>query len=437
MRSSSQVHATTWLAGLAAAGLASCASYGERVGGALADFEAGNFQPAIEAFSDKSRTDSTFLSGAEAGMVALVAGDWERAIQELSRAASISDELADRGPLSVSGGVEMLGSLLLNDRVGSYEGEGFERVYAHAALGLAYLGQGNLESTRVEARRANQLLENEEDLYDTSYAAGGLGHFLSAVCYLLDADYDDALIDLRRMLDKGVGLGLAGPAARWIVEFTGRDDVASQVQQFRALELPDIEGPPAWIVVFAGAGSAPYKVERSIAFPTPGGIVSLASPDYVVRGAAVDALELRVDGTRHRTHVIEDVAAVAIQNLEDRLTAVAIRSVARNAGRLAIRNQVEDEHGAGAAALIDLFTLVMERADLRSWLTLPHTFQAALVPVAPGVHDLELSAGGDLASLGTYALQPGEFMFILAREVGSQVHVHPVGGEQLSPTPQP
>ena len=62
------------LSGVLLLPLVSCASYTQRVAGAMSAFQAGNFDQAAEAFRDEERTDSEFLSGAESGTSAWAAG---------------------------------------------------------------------------------------------------------------------------------------------------------------------------------------------------------------------------------------------------------------------------------------------------------------------------------------------------------------------------
>src|SRR6185436_288146 len=100
----------------------------------------------------------------------------------------------------------------------------FERVYVHCGLAMCYLAAGKLDDVYVEARLANQLLESEEELYETQYAAGGWGHLLSAVTYELIGDRDDAYIDYQRMVEKDVGTALAGRALVRLAKQLGRSD---------------------------------------------------------------------------------------------------------------------------------------------------------------------------------------------------------------------
>lgn len=428
---------------VAAVGLAGCASYNERTSGALSAFRSGQFDAAVQRFEDTEVTGSVFLSQAESGMVALVAGDWSGAREHLTEAARLSDEFADAGPLDPEGVVEALGSLVLNDAQRDYEGEGFERVYAHASLGLAYLAEGLVDDLLVEVRRADKLLTREEQLYDAEYRAGGLGHFLSAVAYGLKGEPDQALLDYRRMVDKGVGLELAGPELSLLATQSNRAaEFAQHIEQYPPSPWPGGLEPgeaPAEVIVIGGAGLAPFKVEQRLEIATANGLVSLAAPTYMDRsesdgGFLLSALE---SGADVRTAVIERVGEVARENLKDRLGAIALRAGVRNVARFAIRNELEDEHGTSAALAFDVVGALLERADLRSWLTLPNTWHAARLRLPSGVHSLELSSlGNSVSALGTYDLEPGETLIVLARSFDQQLFAHVLGGDRIdSPTP--
>ena len=192
--------------------LASCASYTQRTEQAMAHLEAGRLGEARSEFEASSTTGSDFLRGAESGTVALVQGDWPGARERLEGAAAAVRELEDRALVSATGLGESLVSFAINDTVKTYEGEGYERVMLHVLLAMTYLAEGDVEGAWVEAKRSNQLLESEESLYEKRYAAGGMGHLLSAVAYELVGEPADAYIDYKRMAEKGVGLELAGRA---------------------------------------------------------------------------------------------------------------------------------------------------------------------------------------------------------------------------------
>jgi hypothetical protein len=428
------------LATVLAALVASCASYTHKTMAPLRQYEQGDFEGAGRAFSDPAVVGSPFLRGAEAGTVALTAGEWERAQEHFDSAADAVRELEDRALLGAEQLGEEMATLLINESASAYRGEGYERVQLHAALAMTYMARGDLDGVYVEARRANQLLENEEELYEKQYAAGGLGHFVSATTYELQHRFDEAFIDYRRMDEKGVGTEIAGKAMLRIATRLRYDDMLPDLRE-RYGDPTEIPEDAATIVVIAGVGLGPYKVEETVSLPTRSGLAQISVPAFVSRPQAVAALQLHVDGGAPlETSVIESVSTVARENLHDRMAWLALRTTARAAAKLiatdALSDHLRHEHGEGAAALGwlagSIFTAVTERADTRAWLTLPDSWQAARLFVAPGEHELELEAvGGERRSLGRLRLEPGETVIVLARTLGTSLYAHTIGGERL------
>ena len=409
--------------------LGSCATYPERAAGALDAFQGGHFDQALAEFGDPGMVDSEFLVGAEAGTVALTAGDWEAARRSFHRAEAAVKGIEDRALVSASSLGESLASWVLNDTSLPYEGEGFERVYVHCGLAMAYLAVNRTDDVFVQVRRANKLLETEEELYEAEYGSGGLGHFISAVTYELLGEPDDAYIDYRRMVEKGVGTELAGRAlVRLANQMNWREDAERWEERFG----PDLQRPEgaASIVVIGGVGLGPVKEETKIFVPTQDGVIPFAAPHYVRRPQRVDGLVLRLGtGEGVRTDLLEDVSTIAVENLEDRVTWMAAKSVARGVGKRQLTKKLEKEFDIAGRIAGDLFALATERADLRSWLTLPDSWQGARMFVPPGRHRLSLEAsGGETVPLGTYELEPGEMMLVYGRALGSRLYAHSIGG---------
>jgi hypothetical protein len=417
----------------------SCATYQDKTRDAFDAFQSGQLERAVDEFRDHEVTGSRFLSGAEAGTAALVAGRWDDAQGLLARAAREVREVEERALIGPESLGEVLGTWAINDTMRAYEGEGFERVYLHAMLGLTYLAQGKVDDVYVEARLANQLLESEEKLYETEYAAGGLGHLLSGIAYELIGEPGEAYIDYVRMAEKGVGLELAGPALVRLSKQLGRmDDHERWIERFGpAQEPPD---GAATIVVLAGVGTGPFKVERSLHVPTGDGLVNIAAPSYEERWQPVSALRLHLprSGAIASTVVVEDVSRVARENLEDRIFWTTARSVARGFLKRELTQRLDEEHGGWGRLAGEVFSLATERADLRCWTTLPASWQAARVLVPPGVHELGLEAvGGEFAPLGLFELLPGETMFVVARTLDQRLYAHVVGGLPVQEGPAP
>lgn len=424
------------LPALALTGLAACATYTERTSKPLRDFQSGQFAAAQEAYADPDTTSSVFLAGAEAGTVALTAGDWPAALEHYHRAAAEVEEIEGRALAGPERLGETLASWAINDSARAYQGEGFERVYLHCGLALAYLALGKVDDVYVEARLANQLLEAEETLYETKYEAGGFGHLVSAVTYELLGERDDARIDYERMVEKGVGTALAGRALVRLAKDLGRDDLLPALEEQYGPDVPRPEGA-ASVVVLAGVGLGPYKVESVLTLPLPDGVFQMAVPGYAERPQAVTALSLRdvTSGASVRTDVVENVTRIATENLEDRLGWMAAKSIARGVLKRELTKKLEDEYDLAGRIAGDLFSILTERADTRAWLTLPDSWQACRLFVPPGVRTFTLDAvGGASVPLGTFELEPGETLVVIARSLGTSVYAHAIGGKPVDPT---
>lgn len=373
-------------------------------------------------------------------MSSLAAGEWERAQKHFDEAAAAVKKHEDRAILGAEAVGEQLTTLLINEGVAAYPGEGYERAQLHAALALTYLARGSLDGVYVETRRANKLLEGDEKLYEKKYEAGGFAHLMSAVSYELQRRFDEAFIDYNRMVEKGVGVELAGKALVRIAKRLRYEDLLDGLIETHG-EAEDVPEDAAQVVVIAGVGLGPYKEEQTVTLPAPGGLVQFSVPVFLARPQAISALELRVDdGAPLRTTVVENVSSVARENLADRMAWLAMRSALRAGIKYGLTRvgaeMAQDKNNAAAGLAVlaagAIFTVVTERADTRSWLTVPDTWQAARLFIAPGEHEIALgAAGGAARRLGRIRVAPGETVFVLARTLGTSVHTHLIGGERL------
>ncbi|MEZ6015438.1 MAG: hypothetical protein R3F49_10015 [Planctomycetota bacterium] len=427
--------AVTALSLVAAFGAAGCATYNERVSVPLGQFESGDFAAAQAGFTNPKVVGSGFLRGAEGGMAAFVGGDWETAKDRFHAALDAVKDIEERAAIGVESVGEGLLSFALNEGQQSYDGEGYERVMAHACLGLAYLALGQVDSVLVEARRVDQLLVAEEALYETEYGAGGLGHFLSALAYELVGKPGEAYIDYQRMAEKGVGGDLTSRALVRLSSQLGRKrDLARWIETYG----PDLERPEgaASIVLVGGAGMGPAKREIKIDIPLPDGVFSWAVPEAVAGdGGGELSLFFPATGQRLRASVIEDVSSVAAKNLSDRILWLSAKSAIRGLLKRQLADQLRDNKKGGAllGLAADIFTIATERADLRAWRTLPSNWQAARAFVTPG-EPVEVQVGvtgGAAVPLGTFQLTAGETMFVFARSLRGRTYAHAVGGARV------
>ena len=412
--------------------LASCAAYPQRTQAAFSDFRRGHFEQALKEYSKPETTGAPFLQWAESGMVALTAGDWKQATECLGKAAKVVEEHERKALLSPESMGETLTTWTLNETFTAYEGEGYERVMLHASLAFAYLAQGMLEDARVELRLSDQLLRAEQSLYAKEYNSGGLGNFLSAIAYELAGKPDEAYIDYKRMEATGVGPDLFAPAlARLAQELDASDDLETWRAKYHV--EPQKQAGKSSVVVIAGVGLGPFKKAITIPIPTPTGILQWSVPTYETRPQPVPNVVLDVDNAHGKveTVVVEDVAHVSKENLEDRIAWLAAKSTVRAFLKRELTRRLGDQNGGLGWIVGTLFTVATEQADLRAWQTLPNTWQAARVFLDPGKHELCLWAGPQCAKLGSYELQAGETLFVFARTLDERLQAYAIGGTQV------
>jgi hypothetical protein len=277
------------------------------------------------------------------------------------------------------------------------------------------------------------LLESEEKLYEKEYKAGGLGHFLSAVTYELDGKPDDAYIDYKRMEAKGVGVELTSHALARLAAQLGFDNDLKAWKERYSVE-PESAQDCANVVVIAGVGIGPFKIEHRLVIPLPDGFLSWAVPGFSERQQPVTALEISVAGADRsvRTAVLEDVNQVSKENLDDRIAWLATKSAVRAVLKRELTQELKHQIGGWGEVIGDIFSVMSERADLRAWQTLPASWQGARVFLPAGQHELHIAAeGGPSTSVGTFELSKGETMFIFVRTIGTQLFVHPIGGRRV------
>jgi hypothetical protein len=135
-----------------------------------------------------------------------------------------------------------------------------------------------------------------------------------------------------------------------------------------------------------------------------GKIIRLALPRFVPQRSEVAYAEVSLIGKdggsifSGRTNLMEDITAIAMRNLDDRILRITAKAVARAAVKkliaLTVEKKAEKEGGvlAGmiAGGVANAVAFATEQADKRSWRTLPDEIQVARIGIPPGAYDLQV-----------------------------------------------
>ena len=306
---------------------------------------------------------------------------------------------------------EAMASMLVNDMSMSYTGEDFEQVMVHIIKELNYLYKHDLQGAMVEARKVNTRLVQLSDKYGKEgvYKQDAFARYLAAFAREAEQDYNGAYIDYKKAYQAfewyGKHYGMSMPLmikedllrlSRWV----GFDD---EYRHWRKAFGDDIPEPGrrsrqrSELLLVIYDGMVPVKHTRYVAKPIedPDGnpyTLKVAFPVFEPRLPVISRVRLGLpDGQVAVSQLMEPLAAIAIQNLEQRIGLIMVKAIARATAKYIAAYQVRKVARSQLVNLAtNIFTFVTERADTRSWRTLPNRFHLLRVCLPAGQHDLEL-----------------------------------------------
>lgn len=314
--------------------------------------------------------------------------------------AAAEDRMEDLYTQSLS---REAGRFMVNDATVEYAGERYERVLLHVYRALNHLGMGERDGALVEIRKLSRLLQEYRDTVpDTVYSDDAFAQYLSALLYADVGQRDDARIAME--------------AAQKAYDAYRKHYGTRPPEDWGAAVSEDA----AELVFIHGNGVAPHKVSRTmqVAWNNAavairahgdrsgrdedaekalniihaglyGNAFTLTYPVYVSASVRIASSTVEVGASTGDSFLAEDIAAIAKQDLKERMDWVLPRAIARAAVKQALTQSLarktEKDHGAGAALLVQLVaaatSAATEVADTRGWSTLPAQFRLARVRV--------------------------------------------------------
>lgn len=380
----------------------------------------------------------------ERGRVRSLLGDRDGSIADYQEASDLFDEVRMRPALSLSMGFFSSTSLATNDLALPYPSYPYEKLMVHNYLALNYLRNGDLERARIELNRADveqtfaadqnrllvertqrQLRENQIDptrldhsLRDQQSRFAHIGEsqtasFLNAFTYFLSGilfetldEWDRAIIDFRKALE-------IQPGNNYIREALVR---AQQIRDGqRSTEAED-----GRIVVIYSDGFVAPRSSIHIPFFYETSILQVVMPYYSDRTIVpAQPLHLRTrELSLGETKVITNLNAMAANALNERYMAIFARQIMRLVVKRRVQREAE-EVSPLAGFIANVMNLVTDKADQRSWLTLPGYLQIATLSLPEGEH--KLFYGTSVLSEQSLELEiaPSQTVFVIIDRIGN------------------
>ena len=419
-------------------------SYPESTASARAAFEEGRFREALLLLPKDPGGPDELLYRLERGLIAHTGGEFAEGNLEWLAAAELVEAYEGRPTVSMRSSLEGLASLLLNDKTLPYDGEGFERVLLHAYLALSFYCLGKVDDAFVETRLAYEAQREEERRYGNTYAGqGAFARYLSGLLREAVGEPGEAYIDYRKVRELAPSCRAVRADLVRLARILGyRDDLDQWGKEFGRQDPDPLREDPEGgeVVLFFQCGLGPVKRPVEVAIPHRDGVTKFAAPAFAPRANPVAAARILLDGRPlGATDLLEDVESVARKNLEDRIALVVAKAASRTVGKALLTRHLDKKHQGWGALAGSLFAVLSEQADLRSWLTLPRSFQVLRAPLAPGPHHFSvelLGPGGNVVasrSLGDYRVRERERLVVNLRSVGTSSFAAFVGGERIGP----
>ncbi len=384
------------------------------------------------------------LYNMERGRYAQVVGNSDVSMADFRASMEKIRENDEKALISASAIGANVASTLVNDNAIPYEGEGYERVLLHHYQALNYLQKKDLEGAGVEVRRANaeqneslnrfeRELEKSRDAaeqkkvgadgvsrIDTQYAqmdevAGQVKNsfqnaytfYVSGFIYELLQQPNDAYIDYKKALEiYPDNRFLQQDVLRLAEKLEMREDLDELRQRFPIEKRRFIDengiGSGELLVLFED-GFVPQKHEIKIPIPIGrGGLITIAFPIYQEKWS--DQTPLRILNSNEligSTEPICDVRALAVKALKEKAPVIATRQIIRAVAKGVTAAEAKKRMGELGQFASNVWNIISESADLRSWLTLPANAQILRTTLPAGSYTLTLQH--PMAAGTTYA----------------------------------
>jgi len=223
---------------------------------------------------------------------------------------------------------------------------------------IGYLQSGQFDDALVECRRLDSLLLLFNEKYDKKnvYKEDAFGRYLSGILHEADRALDDAFIDYRKAFEtyRDYESHYGTPVPETLIEDLVR--VAEAVDRVEDLEglLPDSMEPQVLpyaksrslgkIVFLQFSGRAPVKSQGQVVLPTGAGPVTIAYPRLLLLPTACNyhRLTLFSENGPYEAELAlaEDIGRIALKNLEDKKGRILAKTVARAVVKQALINNL-------------------------------------------------------------------------------------------------
>lgn len=431
--------------------LSGCATYNEQVISYYKSVRAGNYPDAEKQLDrnsliQKPRNQLLFLM--EKGRISHLNGEYERSNRYFNGADSLLESgMTNAGDAAVG--------VLVNSMSQRYKGEDVEKFMIHYYKALNYIYLGKKEDAIVEARRITLQAQEQGDKFNNKtnrYSNDAFSLTLQGMLYESDGDYNNAFIAYRNAVeiyqnspDKSwYGTSMPQQLKLDVIRTAKLNGFTTEADQFEnafGIKYQPVKPPDGGeMIVFWENGPAPVKTQVDMYFglirnsngdmffsdATGGWVIPFnyngdrsrvntksvetlraAFPKYIPQKPYFIGASVSVDSTNIPLEKTEDVNEIAIKTLQQRTLSEAGKVLSRLAvkkiAEYTLRESAKSSNGQTNTLLeglgygMQLYSFLSEKADTRSWQSLPGSISYARIPLKNGENKINItlkSSGG-------------------------------------------
>ncbi|MEI6893849.1 MAG: hypothetical protein V5789_04275 [Colwellia sp.] len=401
----------------------------------------GDFKQALTLIPQRSERDGSYsLSVLEKARLEFLASNYQQSQQDFERVYQQVQQDEQAAKIQVSRGIENAAAILSNDNATRYDIPYYEQSMLHSYQALNYLNQKDLSGAMVEIRRANlvqnkALQANQQEIYKAQQEMANKGidsdtlaskypsqsrvigklkngfqnaytFYLSGVLYEAAGQKNDAYIDYKKALEiYPLNLTLQKDIWRLANDLGMANDIllfkkrlASNITQ--TINHSAKLAPTGQLVILLEQGIISSKQEISFHLPlftrhNDVRFYSVALPSYPNHLPQYSGLSLSYNGKQYQSEEIVRLQSLAAKQLQEDMPAIVTRQIVRLVAKEEIRQQMSRQGSDIGNILATLYNIASEKADTRSWSTLPDSIHILRLDLSLGKHEVALNINGN------------------------------------------
>jgi len=423
---------------IALAGCASMKSHNETANLVQQASSTGNFAAALkelDARNASAEEKKQVLYNMERGELLRLNNQTPESNQALLAADTRVKEWEDTAKSTPEKLLGQVGASLISERIKTYEGQDYEKVWLTTRLALNRISMGDFDGARVDIKRTHEresviaeFRAKETTAAEAAAASrGSAPKDRSINGYPVQTLNDPEVLSLKNGYQNALSHYLAG----FLYEALGEASLAAPGYRqaielrpgVRALEeglrgLDDRSSPAARqaqqltdVLFVIEVGEAPPRVPRNFVLPVPTGrsMVAVTVSYPVIMPSAEPALSrLDVAGRSLSVDRVVDLNVMARRALRDEIPGMVARGVVRAIAKAVVQEELQKRAGALGGLVGAVAAAATEQADDRIWRMLPGHVYVSRGYLPPGEHDINLNGQGvgKVKISGQYAVVP-------------------------------